>query len=189
MVSRYTFTRPHALTIIDTTKGLLIFDGVDTTAYSGSLSAIALQPQGRMVNPWVISWTSFQYVNASGYVVKFSTGVLPVSISLLNGYEFSWVPTPIYVSLASVFNVYSDPNLPGFTFISCDIKNATGYLDFTFGSSTTNGPTIQVPYRGLGDQYALANGSTVCYFTFVDGGNTGPYYLSDNFLRAAYGKS
>jgi len=136
------------------------------------------------VVPWIVSWTGFQYVTASGDTIQYSSTVFPVSAALLNGYSKSWIPAPIFASLVKQFNVYTDPTVSATTnFIDCAIKNATGYLDFTFGAS---GLMIQMPFRGLGIEVTLTNGTQVCQFSFLQGDAGGPYWLSDNFLRAAY---
>jgi len=176
---------PLAYPSVDTTSGNLLFDDVDPTAYTGPLSIIPVLPKNNTVVPWVIPWTAFQYTTASGNTIQYSSTVFPVNVSLLNGYSKSWIPGPIFASLVSQFNVYTDSSVSATTkFIDCAIQNATGYLDFTFG--VTNGPVIQMPFRGMGIPVTLSNGTSVCQFSFLQGDPGGPYWLSDNFLRAAY---
>lgn len=166
----------------DSNNGVLLFDGVSTTAYTGALVSNPIQPSGNINSPWVVSLTGLRYTNNAGDTVQYSTSALPVNIGLLNGNQWSSLPSPIFANLASTFNTYADATYPGYSFISCDILNATGYLDFTFGAS---GPTIQMPFRGLANPYTASNGSTFCYFTVLDAAS-GPLYLGDYFLRSAY---
>ena len=196
---------------LESNTGLILFGGVDSDRYIGSLQTLPIQRETGGYLELVISISAMSLVqdgrNSS------LTSNLPIPALLDSGSSLSYLPNDltdeIYTALGVRFDQYSKTPLCG-----CDLANKNITVDFTFTS-----PTISVPIRELvinprsetfgeeqsvrkrqsfffdededgggGDDFDYevdSDDESVCVFGVAPYGDSGAL-LGDTFLRSAY---
>ncbi len=157
--------------------GVVIFGGVDTKKFSGSLvSNKILGPQGSEdINRYWIQMTSVA-LDTSGTSKTYTGGNIPVVLD--SGSSLSYLPTSIVSSMASDFQGKLDRQ-SGLYIVSCSQITKSGSIDFAFGSVT-----IKVPFSEFIWQ-ADAQTCVLCASP-VDPSSGVTALLGDTFLRSAY---
>ena len=160
---------------VDNPNGAIIFGGIDTGKYIGSLAKLP------MLSPKQSPGGADRYyVTMTGVGVTLSDGttaqseVLSVPVFLDSGATFSHLPTAIYQAFANSFTSGQyDPD-SGYFYVPCDVTDLAGSVDFYFGNKT-----IRVP---LNDFIWEVQGYCILGVLPSDDEPT----LGDTFLRAAY---
>ncbi|CZR69136.1 uncharacterized protein PAC_19036 [Phialocephala subalpina] len=160
----------------DSHNGQVLFGGIDTAKYTGSLTT--LDTQIRSGFPTQIAFdVLLNGVGLSGNssFPNASTGSVPAVLDCGTAYSIlpdDWV-TPIH----DFFNVkYFQAN--DTAYVDCGLQNSPYTVDFTFG-----GLTISVPIKIMVSLRAI--NPNICAFGIVPAG-TRDALLGDNFLSSSY---
>ncbi|KAK3905148.1 putative eukaryotic aspartyl protease [Staphylotrichum tortipilum] len=160
---------------VDNPNGALIFGGIDTGKYIGSLAKLPMLSQANTpsgADRYYVTMTGVGVTLPDGTMAKSET--LSVPVFLDSGATFSHLPTPIYQAFAASFsNTQYDPE-SGYYYVPCGVTELDGSVDFYFG-----GKTIRVP---LNDFIWQVQGRCILGVLPNDEEPT----LGDTFLRAAY---
>ncbi|KAH8595062.1 aspartic peptidase domain-containing protein [Bisporella sp. PMI_857] len=182
---------------IDSSSGALLFGGVDSKKYEGSLANLAMYPTpGKQdIDHFTVSFTSFSISTPSGNVsITPENYALPAVLD--SGATQTIVPDDIAHAIyaqtgATYFAAFNVAVVP------CSVRNVPGTFDFGFGGP--NGPIIRVPigdmiYPGVfAGQHQLIPNTTqqACVFGITPASTRGlgpgmatPF--GDTFLRSAY---
>lgn len=163
-----------ALGTSDTEGGNVIFGGVDTKKFSGSLASNTIQdPATGDIQRYTIQMNSITLTNGSTSN-KYSGSDL--SVVLDTGSSLCELPTAIVSSMATDFNAQEDST--GLLYVDCDYQSMDGTLDFAFP-----GVTISVPFS----QFILSDGAECVLGVEAFDSDSGIVaLLGDTFLRSAY---
>ncbi|KAJ0123084.1 eukaryotic aspartyl protease [Diaporthe amygdali] len=164
-----------ALGTSDTAGGNIIFGGVDTKKFSGSLATSTIQsPASGDIQRYSTQMNSLTFKSGSTSN-KYSNSDL--SVVLDTGSSLCLLPTAIVSDMAQDFNAQQDSS--GLLVVDCDLQNTDGSLDFAF-----DGVTISVPFS----QFILSAGSNTCILGVqaVESNSGITALLGDTFLRSAY---
>ena len=155
--------------------GRILFGGVDTTKYTGSLGSVDIIPSQGVYSQFFVGLTA---IGQNGVYNWTSNPSMPVLLE--SGTTFSYLPSNITTSLHQQFNV-SYNSTSGVGFVDCSLASQPGTIDFSF-----SGVNISVPLKLLVLPWQLANGSRPCAFGIVPTVGGGAATLGNTFLRAAY---
>lgn len=163
-----------ALGTSDTAGGNVIFGGVDTKKFSGSLASNTIQdPAAGDIQRYAIQMNSLTLKNGSTSN-KYSGSDL--SVVLDTGSSLCELPTAVVSSMATDFNAQEDST--GLLYVDCDYQSVDGTLDFAFP-----GVTISVPFS----QFILSDGAQCILGVQAFDPDSGIVaLLGDTFLRSAY---
>lgn len=186
---------------LEASSGSIIFGGMDTDKFIGSLVEIPIVPAtlrngSTLYYEFTVAMTSFSVGSTS-----LST-TAPVPVLLDSGTSLVYLPTRVTRGLYELLGAYDDTEGTGFVYADCNllVTNSTGAFDFGFGSNSTSnaaGVTIKVPYSEmLFTQQELGIDLTnylppdipfadVCILGIM-AQESQPYILGDTFLRSAY---
>ena len=178
---------------LESSSGSLLFGGVDTNKYSGSLQTLPIQRDRGEYTQLIISISGMS-ITQGGQSVDL-TSSLPVPAILDSGSSISYIPDQLAGDIFYALNVqYSQ--LSQVAYCSCALRESDISLNFTFTS-----PTISVPIRELvidpeqdlaesivldkrqGPTYSYGN--SPCLFGLAPSGGS-LAILGDTFLRSAY---
>jgi len=159
---------------LDANTGSILFGGVDTAKYHGSLQTVPVIPEQGAYREFVIAMTGLTANGGDNLLGNDAIGVL-----LDSGTSLSYLPNNIASSLYSTYNAqYSESE--GLAQVDCDLANSDGSLVFTF-----SGIDITVPLNELVLVAAIQRGQPICVLGIApSGGST--TVLGDTFLRSAY---
>ncbi|ETS79989.1 hypothetical protein PFICI_07518 [Pestalotiopsis fici W106-1] len=166
---------------LDASTGSILFGGVDTEQYTGSLETLPIQASGGVYSEFLITLTSVVLDNVT-IAEDQALAVLLDSGSSLTYLPDTWVEQ-IYTETGAQY----DSN-EGAAYVPCSLAEDTRTLDFTFTS-----PTIKVDMNELvldlvttsGKRPTFTNGVTACLFGIAPAGSS-TNVLGDTFLRSAY---
>lgn len=161
---------------LDASTGSILFGGVNTDKYTGSLETLPIIQEQGVYAEFVIALTS---VGSNGDSTKFGSNLATPAL-LDSGSSLMYLPTEIAEAIFSEFNADYDESA-GAAIIDCDAANSDDTIDFTFSS-----PTIKV---ALNELVIVAGtdrrGNDVCILGIAPAGSSTPV-LGDTFLRSAY---
>ncbi|KAK4176937.1 putative eukaryotic aspartyl protease [Triangularia setosa] len=164
------------LRTVDSPEGALIFGGVDTGKYVGSLAKLPMLSRNqtpRGADRYYVTMTGVGLTYPDGLVER--SQELQVPVFLDSGGTLSRLPRPIYQAFASSFaDTQYDPST-GFYFLDCDVADLDGSIDFYFGDKVINVPFNDFIWHVQG--YCVLG---------VLPDDDGEPVLGDTFLRAAY---
>lgn len=166
---------------LDASTGSILFGGVDTAQYTGSLETLPIQASSGTYSEFLITLTSVVLDNVT-IAEDQALAVLLDSGSSLTYLPDTWVEQ-IYTETGAQY----DSN-EGAAYVPCSLADDTRTLDFTFTS-----PTIKVDMNELvldlvttsGKRPTFTNGVTACLFGIAPAGSS-TNVLGDTFLRSAY---
>ncbi|KAL2134853.1 hypothetical protein VTI74DRAFT_10659 [Chaetomium olivicolor] len=160
---------------VDNPTGALIFGGIDTGKYIGSLAKLPMLTQEQTplgADRYYVTLTAVGLTLPNGEVVQ--SDDLEVPVFLDSGSTFSHLPTSIYQAFAASFaEAQFDPK-SGYYFVPCDVTKLDASVDFYFGTKV-----VRVP---LNDFIWEVDG--FCILGVLP--NDKEPILGDTFLRAAY---
>jgi hypothetical protein len=158
-------------------NGVIIFGGVDTKKFSGTLVSNSILPpqNGDAVYRYWIQMTSVG-LTKTGSSKTYSGGDIPIVLD--SGSSLAYLPTQVMTQLASDLNAQFDNNAQ-FYLTPCSSIPSSGSINFAFGSVT-----IQVPFS----EFFLQYDGTYCALGALPADSTQgtTALLGDSFLRAAY---
>ncbi|KAK6079283.1 aspartic-type endopeptidase opsB 1 [Seiridium cupressi] len=166
---------------LDASTGSILFGGVDTAQYTGSLETLPIQASGGVFSEFLITLTSVVLDNVT-IAEDQALAVLLDSGSSLTYLPDTWVEQ-IYTETGAQYD-----SSEGAAYVPCSLAEDTRTLDFTFTS-----PTIKVDMNELvldlvttsGKRPTFTNGVTACLFGIAPAGSS-TNVLGDTFLRSAY---
>ncbi|CAG8937395.1 unnamed protein product [Penicillium salamii] len=166
---------------LDANTGSILFGGVNTKKYHGTLQTVPIQKVGNQYAEFIIALTGIALGNSSG-THSYSSSAIPAGVLLDSGSSLTYLPDAI------VNDIYNDLGVTyesqsGIGYVECSLASKDVNISYTFSS-----PTIDVGLNELiidvGDLY-FRNGKKACVFGIVPaGGSTS--VLGDTFLRSAY---
>lgn len=160
---------------LDASTGSILFGGVDTDKFSGTLATLPIAPEQGAYAEFIIVMTD---MGVDGNKTSlFSASNVPVLLD--SGSSLMYLPDAVVTALYTEFNARYDSR-QGTAFVDCDLANQQGSLEFGF-----SGVTISVPYNELVITAAVSRGQPVCILGISPAGNS-VSVLGDTFLRSAY---
>ena len=166
--------------------GSILFGGVDTDKYHGSLLSLPVQKEQNVFAEFIITLSGMTLVN-DGKNTSMSTS-LPTPVILDTGSSITYLPTNLANAIFQALNVQYNSR-QGAGYASCNLGTQNITLDFIFSTVTISVPISELIISpGNADQ---GNGQTfqgqdqLCLFgiTSADGSTA---VLGDTFLRSAY---
>lgn len=170
-----------ALGTSDTAGGNIIFGGVDTKKFSGSLASLAIaSPTKGDIQRYAVSLTGISYSNSSG-TSKYSGSSLS-GVVLDTGSTLCELPTAVVAAMASDVGAEED-SASGLLVVDCSVASSGGKLEFAFGDDGNTATTISVPMS----EFVLQDGNTcILGVQALQSGSGITALLGDTFLRNAY---
>ncbi|OIW22783.1 acid protease [Coniochaeta ligniaria NRRL 30616] len=161
----------------DDQEGIIVFGGVDTSRFSGTLARLPIIPAAQSPDQVPRYWVNMQSLSLtppSGKTRSYSNSSIPVFLD--TGATMTLLPADLAQAVAKDFgSTGADAN--GFYEVSCDLENVNGTLDFAF-----DGTTIRVPYREI-IRY-VAGSPPTCFLGISPSDSF--TLLGDTFMRSAY---
>ncbi|KAJ5204049.1 uncharacterized protein N7498_004928 [Penicillium cinerascens] len=166
---------------LDANTGSILFGGVNSDKYHGTLETLPIQKAGGIYSEFVIALTGLSLSNSSG-IKKYSSSALPAAALLDSGSSLTYLPDELVEDIFNDLDVTYDSS-SGVGYVPCSLAEQNVNVSYTFSS-----PTIHVASSELvidaGDVY-FRNGDRACVFGIVPADGSTPV-LGDTFLRSAY---
>jgi hypothetical protein len=169
--------------------GSILFGGVDSTKYKGSLVALPIQldSQSNSISSFTVAWTGLK-VTGSGNNNDLSPSS-PLPAILDSGTSLTYLPNDLANDIFNGVGVITTRDYGNV--VPCDLANDDLTFAFTFGGS--EGPTVNVPIREFvvplitqdGSTPQFRDGKDACQFG-LDAAGDSPILFGDTFLRSAY---
>lgn len=167
--------------------GSILFGGVDTDKYHGSLSTLPIQPEQGAYLEMIVTLTGVS-LTQNGKNTSMTTAELPTGVLLDSGSTLSYLPASLSQSIYKAFNVqYSSKDQQAFC--DCSLAKSTASIDFSFSGAVISVPLSEMVLQGGADAQT-SSGSLGCTFGILaapvskNGGSS--FTLGDTFLRSAY---
>lgn len=166
---------------LDSNTGSILFGGVDTDRYTGSLETLPVQTTYGYYAEFLITLTSIS-LGSQSLGADLDTAVL-----LDSGSSLTYLPDAITESIFTAVGASYSSSV-GAAYVPCSLANNDTTVDFTFTS-----PTISVAMRELvletssttGEPLTFSNGERACLFGIAPAGSS-TSVLGDTFIRSAY---
>lgn len=156
--------------------GSILFGGVDTSQYQGSLQTIPIQKEAGEFAEFFITLTKLTLGNTT------IVDDLALAVLLDSGSSLSYLPDSmteaIYEAVGAQYDASSNS-----AYVPCSLASNTKTLDFTFSS-----PIISVSMAELVIPYSIGpspDGTPACLFGIAPSGSS-TSVLGDTFLRSAF---
>jgi hypothetical protein len=166
---------------LDASTGQILFGGVDTEQFHGTLATLPIQPVDGVYAEFLITLTEISF----GGTAIASNQRVPVLLD--SGTSLTYLPNAITSAIYQAVGAQYDSS-QGYAYVHCSIAQNTSTLDYTFSS-----PTISVSMSELvfpidnsrGQPLTFTDGSQACVFGIAPAGQD-TVILGDTFLRSAY---
>lgn len=160
---------------LNANTGSILFGGVDTSKYTGTLETIPIIPTYGIYSQFIVGLTGIGLNGVSGSVVSNQD----IGVLLDSGTSLLYLPDDIATPLITHFGGVYQSSLGAAT-IDCSVAKQTGSVTFTFTSQS-----ITVPISELVIVDGVQNGKEICIFGIAPSGSS-LAILGDTFLRSAY---
>ena len=160
---------------LNANTGSILFGGVDTDKYHGSLHTLPIIPEYGVYAEFLIGMTGIGINGTAGSVASNQT----IAVLLDSGSSLTYLPNNIAQSILTQFGAQYSAS-KGAAIVDCSLGQQTGSVDFTFST-----PTISVPLNELVLLGGYTNGKPYCIFGIAPAEGSSPV-LGDTFLRSAY---
>lgn len=174
---------------LNSNTGSILFGGVDSDKYTGSLIALPIQldSQSNSITSFTVAWTGLT-VSGSGNNGDFSPSS-PQPAILDSGTTDTLLPDSIAEQIFNGVGVTTSKEYGNLA--PCELANDNITFAFTFGGS--GGPTINVPLSEFvvplltsdGRTPKFRDGKDACQFA-IEAAGSNPILFGDSFLRSAY---
>ena len=167
--------------------GSILFGGVDTDKYHGSLSTLPIQPEQGAYLEMIVTLTGVS-VTQNGKNTSMTTTELPAGVLLDSGSTLSYLPASLSQNIYKAFNVQYSARVQQ-AFCDCSLAKSTATIDFSFSGAVISVPLSEMVLQGGADAQT-SSGSLDCTFGILaapvskSGGSS--FTLGDTFLRSAY---
>ncbi|RDW82581.1 hypothetical protein BP6252_03693 [Coleophoma cylindrospora] len=176
---------------LQSSTGSVLFGGIDTDKFTGSLVSIPVYPstRGGVTTSFTVAFTSLGATSSSGSD-QFTAPTYAEAAILDSGTTITLLPNDVAQVVFEELGAQVDEQL-GAVVVPCSLANNTGTLNYGFGGP--GGPTIKVPMSQLvlpltsssGRQPTFSDGTAACQLGIQAAGNL-PVLFGDTFLRSAY---
>ncbi|KAF2155876.1 aspartic-type endopeptidase [Myriangium duriaei CBS 260.36] len=160
---------------LDASTGSILFGGIDTGKYHGSLETLPIIQTDGVYSAFYIALTG---VGIKGTANSLASD-LKTPVLLDSGSSLTYLPDNITTQVYSALGVTYDQN-EGAAFIDCSRANDDWSIGYTFSS-----PTISVSISELVVEIGTQGGKPICILGIAPSGDT-TSVLGDTFLRSAY---
>lgn len=166
---------------LDASTGSILFGGIDTEKYEGTLATLPIQQESGYFAEFLITLTE---VSLGNVVIAKNQAQ---AVLLDSGSSLTYLPDAmteaIYEQVSAQYSAQD-----GAAFVPCSLASNTTSLDFTFSS-----PTISISMDELvipatsanGRPLVEADGTKICLFGIAPAGSS-TAVLGDTFIRSAY---
>ncbi|TVY78288.1 putative aspartic-type endopeptidase OPSB [Lachnellula suecica] len=166
---------------LDASTGSILFGGVDTDQFSGTLATLPIQAESGEFAEFLITLTG---VSLGSTVIATNQAQ---AVLLDSGSSLTYLPDSITEAIYEQVSAQYDSQ-EGAAYVPCSLATNTTTLDFTFSS-----PTIKVPMDELvieitssnGRPLTFSDGTRACLFGIAPAGDS-TSVLGDTFIRSAY---
>lgn len=169
----------------------MLFGGIDTDKYSGTLGSVMVYPDSRggETTSFTVAFTSLSATSSSGTDQLTPSDYAEAAI-LDSGTTITLLPNNIAEAVYEELGAEVSRSL-GAVVVPCALAENSGTLNFGFGGA--GGPVIKVGMNELvlplvltnGKVPTYTNGQTACQLGLQAAGNL-PVLFGDTFLRSAY---
>jgi hypothetical protein len=169
---------------LDAGTGQILFGGVNTAKYTGSLQTVPIIQEYGSYYEFIIALTGI----GIGSNITSSSGSLPAPVLLDSGSSLMYLPNDLTTEIYDQVRAVYDSNA-GLAYVDCSFAKSDATISFSF-----SGATISVDYSELvlgvgtssdGQQLIFEDGSPACIFGIAPADSSTPV-LGDTFLRSAY---
>lgn len=160
---------------LDASTGSILFGGVNTEKYTGSLETLPILKESGVYAEFIIALTGVGMDGTSNSIAS----NLNTAALLDSGSSLMYLPDDVATDIFTATGATYD-NSQGAAFVDCDLANNDSTIDFTFSS-----PTIRVSMSELVIVAGYEGNSPVCILGIAPAGDSTPV-LGDTFLRSAY---
>ncbi|KAE9374550.1 aspartic proteinase precursor [Stipitochalara longipes BDJ] len=166
---------------LDASTGSILFGGIDTEKFTGTLATLPIQQESGVYAEFLITLTE---VTLGNLVIASNQAQ---AVLLDSGSSLTYLPDAMTEAIyEQVSAQYSADD--GAAFVPCSLASNTTTLDFTFSS-----PTISIPMNELvipatsanGRPLLESDGTKICLFGIAPAGSS-TAVLGDTFIRSAY---
>lgn len=168
---------------LDANQGEILFGGVNTAKYEGSLGTLPiLESRDGVYRELAIAMTGLALNGSDGSVQNYSSRNFPFPALLDTGSTLTYLPARLTQSIYDTFDVTYDSEFGG-GFVPCSMSERTDQLIFTFSE-----PSIAVDLNEMVvdmGPYRFGDGTRACVFGIAPADSHIPI-LGDTFLRSAY---
>jgi hypothetical protein len=183
---------------LQASTGSIIFGGIDTDKFHGSLLEMPIVPDTsengtKVYAEFTVALTSFSITGQTGNTTNLTKGGYDAPVVLDSGTTITYLPQQLAALVYDELNAVEDTT--GNIFVDCDILTSAPKMTFNFGFGGSSGVSIQVPVDEMIfdlsvlslQGYAPPNlpFSNVCALG-ITGQTEEPFVLGDTFLRSAY---
>jgi hypothetical protein len=166
---------------LDASTGSILFGGVDTDQYHGSLESVPVQKEQGYFAEFLITLTEVMLGNT---VIADKQAL---AVLLDSGTSLTYLPDAMAEAIYEQVDAQYDSS-EGAAYVPCSLANNNTALNFTFSS-----PTISVAMSELvievssddGQQLTFSDGTAACLFGIAPAGSS-TSVLGDTFIRSAY---
>ena len=137
---------------LEASTGSILFGGVDTEKYTGTLQTLPVIAEQGVFAEFIIALTGMGVNGKAGSL--FDNETVPVLLD--SGSSLMYLPDDLVTSIYTQFNAQYDSS-QGAAFVDCSLADDSTTLDFTFSS-----PTISVPMNELVIVAGYQRGQPVC---------------------------
>lgn len=160
---------------LDASTGSILFGGVNTDKYTGSLETVPIIAESGVYAEFIIALTGVGINGNSGSI----SSNLDVGALLDSGSSLAYLPDTIADDIFKLVGATYDES-EGAAIIDCSMADNDTTIDFTFSS-----PTISVSMSELVIVAGYDGNKEVCILGIAPAGDSTPV-LGDTFLRSAY---
>ncbi|KAF2084736.1 acid protease [Saccharata proteae CBS 121410] len=162
---------------LEASTGSILFGGVDTDKYTGTLSTLPIIKEYGEYSEFIIALTGLGISGDEGSIFNSSDSSVPVLLD--SGSSLMYLPDDYVSTIYDRFDATYDSS-QGAAFVDCSLANEDASLDFTFSS-----PTISVSMSEMVIIAGYSRGEAICILGVSPAGDS-TSVLGDTFLRSAY---
>jgi len=160
---------------LDASKGSILFGGVNTEKYTGSLQTLPIIAEQGVYAEFIIALTGVGYNGQENSIAS----NLNTAALLDSGSSLMYLPNDVTASIYRMTGAKYNQDY-GAAFIDCNMRYNDTTIDFTFSS-----PTIRVSMSELVLVMGYQGRNPICILGIAPADGTTPV-LGDTFLRSAY---
>ncbi|KAI0476760.1 aspartic-type endopeptidase [Xylaria cf. heliscus] len=166
---------------LDASTGSILFGGIDTEQYTGTLQTLPIQANRGVYSEFLITMTSLEL---GGQTIADDQAL---AVLLDSGSSLTYLPNEMVELIYEQVSAQYDSSA-GAAYVPCALESNTSTLDFTFSTPTISvamGELVLDLVTSSGRRPTFENGETACLFGIAPAGS-GTNVLGDTFLRSAY---
>ncbi|KAI1427063.1 aspartic-type endopeptidase [Xylaria sp. FL1777] len=166
---------------LDASRGSILFGGVDTEQYTGTLQTLPIQANGGVYSEFLITLTA---ITLGGSKIASNQAL---AVLLDSGSSLTYLPDEIVEVIYNKVGAQYDSSA-GAAYVPCALASNSSTLDFTFSTPTISvdmGELILDLVSSSGRRPTFTDGQEACLFGIAPAGE-GTNVLGDTFLRSAY---